>query len=96
MSKRVFVLDAKVVAESLPEAPNRQIRSLVHCVDLSAPDGSGLLRLDDPSIQTAPDGSRLIVDHLEGCGRRPVVERERHRFRRPSVAAGPISSRAVQ
>jgi len=30
----------------------------------------------------------LVNDHLEGCGRRPAVERERHRFRRPSVAAG--------
>ena len=26
----------------------------------------------------------LVNDHLEGCGRRPAVERERHRFQRPS------------
>jgi DNA-3-methyladenine glycosylase I len=29
----------------------------------------------------------LVNDHLEGCDRRQAVERERHRFRRPSVAA---------
>ena len=29
----------------------------------------------------------LVNDHLEGCDRRAPVERERHRFRRPSVAA---------
>jgi DNA-3-methyladenine glycosylase I len=29
----------------------------------------------------------LVNDHLEGCGCRPAVERERHRFRRPEVAA---------
>jgi DNA-3-methyladenine glycosylase I len=29
----------------------------------------------------------LVNDHLEGCDRRPPTERERHRFRRPSVAA---------
>ncbi len=32
----------------------------------------------------------LVNDHLEGCDRRAPVERERHRFRRPSVAAGEI------
>jgi hypothetical protein len=37
------------------------IRSLVLCVDLSAPDGSGLLTLDASSIQTDPDRSRRIV-----------------------------------
>jgi DNA-3-methyladenine glycosylase I len=25
----------------------------------------------------------LVNDHLEGCARRPLVERERHRFRPP-------------
>ena len=30
----------------------------------------------------------LVNDHLEGCDRRAPMERERHRFRRPSVAAG--------
>ena len=29
----------------------------------------------------------LVNDLLEGCDRRAPVERERHRFRRPSVAA---------
>jgi len=29
----------------------------------------------------------LVNDHLEGCDRRAPTERERHRFRRPSVAA---------
>ena len=29
----------------------------------------------------------LVNDHLVGCDRRPPTERERHRFRRPSVAA---------
>ena len=29
----------------------------------------------------------LVNDHLQGCDRRAPVERERHRFRRPSVAA---------
>jgi DNA-3-methyladenine glycosylase I len=29
----------------------------------------------------------LVNDHLEGCHRRPAVERERDRFRRPSAAA---------
>jgi DNA-3-methyladenine glycosylase I len=29
----------------------------------------------------------LVNDHLEGCERRPAVERARRRFRRPSVAA---------
>jgi DNA-3-methyladenine glycosylase I len=28
----------------------------------------------------------LVNDHLQGCGRRAPVERERHQFRRPSVA----------
>jgi DNA-3-methyladenine glycosylase I len=28
----------------------------------------------------------LVNDHLEGCHRRPTVERERHRFRRPSAS----------
>jgi DNA-3-methyladenine glycosylase I len=32
----------------------------------------------------------LVNDHLQGCDRRGPVERERHRFRRPSVAAGEI------
>jgi len=32
----------------------------------------------------------LVNDHLEGCDRRAPTERERHRFRRPSVAAGEI------
>jgi DNA-3-methyladenine glycosylase I len=27
----------------------------------------------------------LVNDHLEGCDRRPPVERERRRFRRPSA-----------
>ena len=30
----------------------------------------------------------LVNDHLEGCGRRPPVERERHQFRRPAIATG--------
>ena len=30
----------------------------------------------------------LVNDHLEGCHRRPATEHERHRFRRPSAAAG--------
>jgi len=30
----------------------------------------------------------LVDDHLEGCDRRPPVERERHRFRRPAIATG--------
>jgi DNA-3-methyladenine glycosylase I len=34
----------------------------------------------------------LVNDHLEGCDRRPAVERERHRFRRPSVVAGETRS----
>jgi hypothetical protein len=33
----------------------------VLCVDLAGADGSGLLRLDASSIQTAPDRSRRIV-----------------------------------
>ena len=32
----------------------------------------------------------LVNDHLQGCDRRAPVERERHRFRRPSVAASEI------
>jgi DNA-3-methyladenine glycosylase I len=28
----------------------------------------------------------LVNDHLEGCHRRPTVERERQRFRRPSAS----------
>jgi DNA-3-methyladenine glycosylase I len=35
----------------------------------------------------------LVNDHLEGCDRRPLVERERDRFRRPSAAAGGTRSR---
>jgi DNA-3-methyladenine glycosylase I len=30
----------------------------------------------------------LVNDHLEGCDRRPAVEGERQRFRRPTIAAG--------
>jgi DNA-3-methyladenine glycosylase I len=30
----------------------------------------------------------LVNDHLEGCHRRPLVERERQRFRRPAIATG--------
>jgi DNA-3-methyladenine glycosylase I len=30
----------------------------------------------------------LVNDHLEACDRRPPVERERQRFRRPAIAAG--------
>ena len=30
----------------------------------------------------------LVNDHLEGCDRRPPVEHERQRFRRPAIAAG--------
>ena len=30
----------------------------------------------------------LVNDHLEGCHRRPEVERERRRFRRPSPPGG--------
>src|SRR5829696_8464054 len=30
----------------------------------------------------------LVNDHLEGCHRRPPVERERQRFRRPVIATG--------
>jgi hypothetical protein len=41
--------------------PNRQIRSLVLCVDLVGPDGFGLLRLGASSIWSDPDGSRWIV-----------------------------------
>jgi DNA-3-methyladenine glycosylase I len=29
----------------------------------------------------------LVNDHLEGCDRRAPTERERQRFRRPSIAA---------
>jgi hypothetical protein len=41
--------------------PNRQIPSLVLYVDLSAPDGSGLLTLGASSITSDPDRSRRIV-----------------------------------
>jgi DNA-3-methyladenine glycosylase I len=35
----------------------------------------------------------LVNDHLQGCDRRAPVERERHRFRRPSVAAARSTGR---
>jgi DNA-3-methyladenine glycosylase I len=38
----------------------------------------------------------LVNDHLEGCDRRAPVERERHRFRRPSVAAAGEIHRSVR
>jgi DNA-3-methyladenine glycosylase I len=30
----------------------------------------------------------LVNDHLEGCARRPAVEAERRRFRRPAQTVG--------
>jgi DNA-3-methyladenine glycosylase I len=30
----------------------------------------------------------LVDDHLEGCARRPAVEAERRRFRRPAQTVG--------
>ena len=35
----------------------------------------------------------LVNDHLQGCDRRAPVERERHRFRRPSVAEAKSTGR---
>jgi DNA-3-methyladenine glycosylase I len=46
------------------------------------------------SVYAFMESMGLVNDHLEGCGRRPAVERERHRFRRPSVATGGTRSEA--
>src|SRR5919198_4071914 len=50
----------------------------------SAPDGSGLLTLGGPSVQTAPDGSRRIVWMIIG-----MVKAHSNGYRTPWVVRDP-------
>jgi hypothetical protein len=56
----------------------------------SAPDGSGLLMLDGPSIQMGPDGSRPIVWMINGMIKRPGLQTTRPAQQERPAAEDPI------